>query len=459
MRDRSRTRFTAIRMPMSLSSPEKPDAAKAEAMAFFAAIFLFLIFVLVFPIPGEAGEAALLKAGYRHFSAGEWPEAAAAFERFLEKNPSHARSLTDLGHVYIQLKQYRKALEVVEKALRISPENPLALFRRGRVLLLMKDFHAAVSDLNQVKILAPNLIPEWTHYNLGRAFQELEEWEKAIQAYKKAYRANPGVMESNKYYYIVLGYSHVGWEKYGEGLRYFKEGLERFPNDKEILTAITLAKYGIKKSREDKKHAKLMARIKRRPPVVFDLPFEGKWEVLSGNNGLSPTHKGLWGAYAWDFWKVNRNERPFSGAGTKNAEYPTFGENILAPGDGVVHSVRDGIPDNIPHEDFSRKMKGNQVLIRHAQGVHSFMDHLKNGSIVVREGQKVKKGQVVAQAGNSGYSPFPHLHMTFFIFEHGLFVSIPGNFRNYELKRGRKIMTVLQGVPQKADIVSHHPEE
>jgi murein DD-endopeptidase MepM/ murein hydrolase activator NlpD len=39
------------------------------------------------------------------------------------------------------------------------------------------------------------------------------------------------------------------------------------------------------------------------------------------------------------------------------------------------------------------------------------MGHLKKGSIKVNEGEFVKTGDIVAVAGNSGYSERPHLHM------------------------------------------------
>src|SRR3974377_1283874 len=50
------------------------------------------------------------------------------------------------------------------------------------------------------------------------------------------------------------------------------------------------------------------------------------------------------------------------------------------------------------------------VLISHAHSEFSMMDHLKQNSIRFKKGDKVKQGEVVAECGNSGQSPAPHIH-------------------------------------------------
>ncbi|MGF1778901.1 peptidoglycan DD-metalloendopeptidase family protein [Vibrio nomapromontoriensis] len=73
------------------------------------------------------------------------------------------------------------------------------------------------------------------------------------------------------------------------------------------------------------------------------------------------------------------------------------GEEILAPADGVVETVRP-----------SRKGYGNYMTIRHAFGFMSSYAHLNR--FKAKSGQFVRKGDVIAQCGNSGNSTGPHLH-------------------------------------------------
>ena len=58
--------------------------------------------------------------------------------------------------------------------------------------------------------------------------------------------------------------------------------------------------------------------------------------------------------------------------------------------------------------------KGNRVVIKHKNGEYTAYEHLAYKGIVVKVGQKVRKGQFIGYNGNTGYSPFPHLHFEVF---------------------------------------------
>ncbi|MBR5542963.1 MAG: M23 family metallopeptidase [Oscillospiraceae bacterium] len=51
---------------------------------------------------------------------------------------------------------------------------------------------------------------------------------------------------------------------------------------------------------------------------------------------------------------------------------------------------------------------GNYLLIEHSSGIKSFYGH--NSKLCVREGQKIKLGQKIAEVGSTGMSTGPHLH-------------------------------------------------
>lgn len=73
------------------------------------------------------------------------------------------------------------------------------------------------------------------------------------------------------------------------------------------------------------------------------------------------------------------------------------GEEILAPADGVIETVRP-----------SKKGFGNFMTLRHSFGFMSSYAHLQR--FKVRSGEFVSKGDVIATCGNSGNSTGPHLH-------------------------------------------------
>lgn len=142
--------------------------------------------------------------------------------------------------------------------------------------------------------------------------------------------------------------------------------------------------------------------------VKIKLPFYGVWSVNQGHNG-DYTHKSEW-AHAWDFVVVDSSGKQFKSDGLVVSDYLCFGKNVIAPADGEVVEVEDGIDDNPIGEINIAKNWGNTVIIKHAAGLYSKLSHLRKGSIAVRVGDKVRFGSKIAEVGNSGRSAYPHLH-------------------------------------------------
>ena len=93
------------------------------------------------------------------------------------------------------------------------------------------------------------------------------------------------------------------------------------------------------------------------------------------------------------------------------------GVNVLAVADGTIGKIRDGESDQWATDEMLKKIKdarkecGNAIMIDHGDGLKTLYCHLKQGSVVVEEGQEVKKGTVIAQVGLSGMTEFPHVHL------------------------------------------------
>lgn len=102
--------------------------------------------------------------------------------------------------------------------------------------------------------------------------------------------------------------------------------------------------------------------------------------------------------------------RTGAGIGTKVSPFtnvPTthYGLDLMAASGDPVLSVADGVVLQVIH---SRKSQGNRVIIGHQGGYRSSYAHLSE--IKVRQGARVKRGQVIATVGMSGNSFAPHLH-------------------------------------------------
>ena len=142
--------------------------------------------------------------------------------------------------------------------------------------------------------------------------------------------------------------------------------------------------------------------------LQIKLPFLGEWYIKQGQYG-EQTHKGEW-ANAWDFVIIDRDSSQYKEKGDNTLDYYCFGQNIIAPADGSVVVAEDGIDDNKVGEVNTLKNWGNTVIIKHAEGLYTKMCHLQKGSVSVEVGDNVHYGQVIGKVGNSGRSPYPHLH-------------------------------------------------
>ncbi len=185
------------------------------------------------------------------------------------------------------------------------------------------------------------------------------------------------------------------------------------------------------------------------------LPFSGDWLVDQGGrsaflngNFLSDDQR-----FSLDFVLV-KGGQVYSGDGADNSNYYCFGQPLLSPADGLVVEVEDGYLDNPPGKPASDSPRGNMILISHGNAEFSLLDHLKQNSVKFKKGDKVKQGEAVAECGNSGPSPVPHIHYE--LQDSGglpLPDSLPAQFVNY--MADGKLVDV--GEPVRGQTVSNAP--
>ena len=165
----------------------------------------------------------------------------------------------------------------------------------------------------------------------------------------------------------------------------------------------------IKKSPEESLSYYLQTLFRFGPNVAnIALPFSGNWNVYQGFNGKW-THKGAW-RYAYDF-VIEKNGKSYDNEGNFPQDYYCFGQSIISPISGYVVSLRGDLVDNIIGTVDRINNWGNYIVIRSDLGFYVELSHLMQHSILVKEGEYIHLGQIIAKCGNSGYSPQPHLHI------------------------------------------------
>ena len=88
------------------------------------------------------------------------------------------------------------------------------------------------------------------------------------------------------------------------------------------------------------------------------------------------------------------------------------GVGVVAAAAGEVLRVRDGIEDRGVEGATPGQECGNGVVISHGDGWETQYCHLREGSVAVRSGERVRRGERLGLVGLSGRTEFPHVHLT-----------------------------------------------
>jgi hypothetical protein len=144
----------------------------------------------------------------------------------------------------------------------------------------------------------------------------------------------------------------------------------------------------------------------------FELPFKGEWLVFWGGRTLGENYHAASRAqrFAHDLVMV-RDGRTHPDSSTVLSSYYCYGQPILAPAPGVVVLAVDSLPDQRIGSRDTMHPGGNDVVIDHGNREFSLLAHMQPHSLRVKVGQRVKRGQVIGLAGNSGNTSEPHLHV------------------------------------------------
>jgi len=172
--------------------------------------------------------------------------------------------------------------------------------------------------------------------------------------------------------------------------------------------------------------------------ISYAMPLSGAWLMTSlpsieSHHRLAPPSE-----FAVDFFKIGSTGNIHDGDVLDASNFFGYGANVMAAADGeVVFVIDDEVQDRaifFPKDgesdeeagarvqehnmrryanDFARAAAGNVITIKHTgpQGTeYSSYGHLKAGSVAVKVGNLVKRGQVIGQVGDTGDSAAVHLH-------------------------------------------------
>lgn len=187
--------------------------------------------------------------------------------------------------------------------------------------------------------------------------------------------------------------------------------------------------------------------LAQQPAIELRLPVEGAWIVSQGYHG-AVSHRGR-AAYALDLVKLDERGRAYAAQGKRTHDWYGFGAEVLASADGEVVRATDRFADN---RVWGRGKDANSLIVRH-EALFTEYVHLQRGSLRVRVGERVKRGQVLARAGNSG-AETPHLHWAVLSSIDPIRTQ-PTTLAHYELRGADGAWQAASGTPREGETIRH----
>jgi len=161
-------------------------------------------------------------------------------------------------------------------------------------------------------------------------------------------------------------------------------------------------------------------------PVVIGPPLRGSdWMAVNGPGRDSGHRRALIATegsariaqrFGIDWVQMHPAGGTFQGDAKDNKSYRAYGAEVLAVANGLVVATKDGIPENVPGVTSravpitAETVGGNHIVLDLGGGRYAFYAHFQPGSLKVKVGDRVTRGQVIGLVGNSGNSTEPHLH-------------------------------------------------
>ena len=176
---------------------------------------------------------------------------------------------------------------------------------------------------------------------------------------------------------------------------------------------------------QDETVAEASVPVRRAEAVVLSPPLPaGIWLAGDGPSNDSPHRRALAALagrtyiaqrFAIDWMLIGPNGDTHRDDATRNENYWGFDQPVFAVADAEVTEVVDSIPDHAPHvlpgTVTLANIAGNHVILRIAPHRYVLYAHLEHGSVRVRSGERVRRGQTIAKLGDSGQATAPHLHL------------------------------------------------
>ncbi len=166
------------------------------------------------------------------FDAGKYEEAARIFRQMVEKDPTDAVALMDLGAALAQLGQVEEALEQFNQALRYSDSKSRIHFHMA-ISFTQLGWEKQAIEHYQAAVETDPTFRE-AHFQLANVLMRQELFEEAIPHYQRVVELDPG----NAFAHFMGAMTLIRTRRWKEARMRLEEGLAALPDDADLGHAL-----------------------------------------------------------------------------------------------------------------------------------------------------------------------------------------------------------------------------
>jgi tetratricopeptide (TPR) repeat protein len=154
-----------------------------------------------------------------------WKRLQDAFRESKASNPKNARDYNARGAIYMQKRDYDKAIADCDQAIRLDPQLAAAYNNRGLAYMQKRDYDKAIADFDQAIQLDPK--DARVHINCGTANMQKRDYDKAISVYDQAIQLDPKDARA----YLNRGTAYLQKRDYDKAISDYDHAIQLDPND------------------------------------------------------------------------------------------------------------------------------------------------------------------------------------------------------------------------------------
>ncbi len=171
---------------------------------------------------------------YSYFKLEKYQKALNYCQQWLERTEDDSRFLKLKALIHDKMGKSEDASSLYEDYLQKKDDDDFAYKQKLKLKLKDKSPDEAIKELRQLLRLSSKKDKAELYTLLAEKLEENDEYQEAVQEYKKALELNPG----DEYILKNLGFSLVKMEKRKESLKYLKQACRQDPSDYYVCSSL-----------------------------------------------------------------------------------------------------------------------------------------------------------------------------------------------------------------------------